>query len=66
MPKPEDKKEYIVEYIALGNSMKVTAFDPETLKEVSVVVPPHMSKEESGQLAVRKLTYLLNKRKKPS
>lgn len=66
MPDPEDKKEYIVEYIALGNSMKVTAFDPETLKEASVVVPLGMPKSESGQLAVRKLTYLLTKRKKPS
>lgn len=58
MPREED---YIIEFIAVGNSMKVTAIDPVSLKEAAIVAPIGASREESAQLAVRKLQYLLDK-----
>ncbi len=50
---------YIIEYTILGGSMKVTAFDQKTLREASIVASPNASREESAQLAIRKLQYVL-------
>jgi len=52
---------YIVEYIVIGNSVKATAFDPVTLREVSVVGAREMPRQNLGHLAVRKLLYVLKK-----
>ena len=57
---------FIVEYITLGGSMKVTVFDPETLTEASIIAPPNTSRDEAAKLAVRKLRYLLTKDEKDS
>jgi hypothetical protein len=54
----------IIEYITLGNSMKVTALDPHTLSEVSVVVPPSTERKEAAALAIRKLRYMMTQGKK--
>jgi hypothetical protein len=53
---------YIVEFITVGNSVKVTAFDPETLTEATVVGAPSVAREELAALAVRKLRYVIDKR----
>jgi len=54
-------KEYIVEFYAVGNSVKVSAIDPETLTEVSIVGSPKATKAELKKLAVQKLEYVMNK-----
>lgn len=41
--------------------MKVTALDPETLREASVIASPNASRHETAQLAIRKLAYVLGK-----
>ncbi len=52
---------YIVEFIALGKSVKVTAVDPKSLKEVSIVGDAKASQQQLAELAIRKLNYVLNK-----
>lgn len=56
-----EQEGYIVEYTHIGNSVKVTAFDPSSLTEASVIAPANATKEQMTQLAVRKLQYLLGK-----
>lgn len=53
---------YIVEYVALGGSVKVTAFDPATLTEASIIAPTSASQHDMATLAIRKLDYVLGKR----
>lgn len=55
---------YIIEYIALGKSVKVTAFDPETLTEVSIVGSTSTSKKQLAKIAIRKLIYVIEKNSK--
>lgn len=57
---------YIIEFVAVGRSVKVTAFDPVSLKEVSVIGTPSVPRKQLAELAVRKLQYVLNKDKDPS
>ncbi len=57
------KTGYIVEYHAVGKSVKVTAIDPATLLEVSIVGTPRASRKQLAELAVRKLRYMQKKDK---
>lgn len=50
---------YIVEFYSLGGSVKVTAIDPDTGREVSIVGAPAAGRQDLAQLAVRKLKYVL-------
>lgn len=52
---------YIVEYVVIGKSVKVTAFDPATLKEVSIIGAVTTTKKQLAKLAVRKLVYMIGK-----
>ena len=52
---------YIIEYVVIGNSVKATAIDPATMKEVSVIGATNMPKKQLAKLAVRKLIYMLDK-----
>jgi len=52
----------IYEFIQVGNSVKVTAVDPVTFLEVSIVGSPLVSDAELMRLARRKLDYVLAKR----
>lgn len=52
---------YIVEYVVIGNSVKVTAFDPVSLREVSIVGASTVTKEQLAKLAIRKLVYMNEK-----
>lgn len=52
---------YIVEFHQIGGSIKVTAFDPATLTEVSIVGSPTVTQQQLAELAVRKLRYVLEK-----
>ena len=59
-----DDTHYIIEFVTLGNATKVSAIDPVTLKEVSLMGAPTTSKEQLTRLAVQKLEYMLEKQKK--
>ena len=54
----------LVEFQTIGNSVKVTAIDPATLVEVSIVGPASAGDEELSRNAVNKLRYMLARRGK--
>ncbi len=58
-----DKQEYLLEFRQIGGSVKATAIDPETGAEVSVIAPAHTAESELSALAIRKLRYVLAKKK---
>lgn len=49
------------EYIQQGSYVKVTAVEPKTLIEASVVVPASLSQEQMQLLALRRLKYVMDK-----
>ena len=53
-----DDDSYIIEYTVLGGSMKVTAFDPKTLKESVIVCSPNANRDDMAKLAIRKLHHV--------
>lgn len=57
---------FLIEFIQMGNSVKVCALDPETATEVSIVAPKNISQKEMEQTAIRKLLYVLNKQQNES
>ena len=58
------KSEYYIEFYPLGNSVKVSAVDPVTLKEAVIIGPANASKTDLQNLAIKKLNYLLMKDQK--
>lgn len=59
----ESGKEVLIEMYQVGNSVKVTAVDPETQIEVSIVGSPSVGEEMLKRNAVNKLLYVLRKRR---
>jgi len=57
-----DEQGYIIEFHQVGNAVKVSAMDPHTLTEVSMVGSPGLSDAELTRLVVRKLEYVIAKR----
>ena len=55
-------REVILEFQRLGNIVKVTATDSETLVEVSIQGPAQASEAELRRTAIDKLNYVLRKR----
>ncbi len=55
---------YIIEFVSMGNMVKVSAIDPVTKREVSIVGDPAAGKEALSRLAVRKLQYVMSRKKK--
>lgn len=55
------EQDYIVEFVKIGKTMKVSAIDPVTLREVSMVASPRFSRSYLARLAIRKLEYVLAK-----
>lgn len=57
-------EEYIVEFLRVGDSVKVSAIDPKTGMEASIVAPAHgVTQKQMQDVAVKKLNYVLNKSK---
>jgi hypothetical protein len=56
--------DYIIEFTQVGANVKVTAIDPKTLTEVSIVGGAQYSQEFLTRQAVRKLEYVLAKAEK--
>ena len=52
---------YIIEFHRIGNAVKVSAIDPATLTEVSIVGVPGVGDTELTCLVIRKLEYMLAK-----
>ncbi len=57
----EDKEGFIVETTRIGNAIKVTAIDPVSMREVSIVGSPKASPKELSSLAIRKLKYVMER-----
>jgi len=55
-------REVILEFQRLGNVVKVTATDAETLVEVSIQGPATASEADLRRTAIDKLNYVLRKR----
>jgi Domain of unknown function (DUF6898) len=58
---PRDTDGYIIEFVSMGNAVKVSAIDPATLTEVSIVGPANIGREELKRTVVKKLLYVMNK-----
>jgi GTP-binding protein EngB required for normal cell division len=58
-----EEEGYIIEFHRVGNAVKVTAMDPATLTEVSMIGPSNAGDTELTRLVVRKLEYMLAKRR---
>lgn len=52
---------YYIEFYALGNSVKVTAIDPHTGLEATIVAPANANKEYMKQQAAAKLERKLKR-----
>ena len=57
-------REVILEFHNVGKALKVSAVDPATLREVSIVGDPAVGKETLKRVAIRKLDYVLNREAK--
>lgn len=51
-----------LEFQRVGQFVKVTAIDPESLTEVSIMGPPSASEDTLGRNAMRKLAYVLGRK----
>ena len=58
--------EALLEFHRIGNSVKVTAVDPVSLIEVSIVGDPNAGETALAHAAVRKLRYVLGRRRSAS
>lgn len=59
-----DPSKVIYEFVQIGSALKVTAVDPDTMTEVSIVGDPAASQDALERTALRKLQYVLAKRGK--
>ena len=57
----QEHEDYIIEFITVGQAMKVTAIDPVSLREVSIVGNPKASRRELADAAIQKLKYVMAK-----
>ena len=52
-------REALIEFAQVGNCVKVSAIDPQTRTEVSIVGPTTASRAHLTRTAVKKLYYVL-------
>lgn len=62
-PSPGGAAEALLEFHRIGNSVKVTAVDPVSLIEVSIVGDPNAGETALAHAAGRKLRYVLGRRR---
>lgn len=55
---------YLIEFRQVGNVIKVSAIDPVTTTEASIVVPAGkgLSRKDMSQLAIKRLEFVLKKK----
>ncbi|MGB0629481.1 MAG: DUF6898 family protein [Alphaproteobacteria bacterium] len=63
MAKTGTGREVLIEFQQIGNAVKVTAIDPDTMVEVSIMGPPSAGQETLKRNAINKLNYVLSKNK---
>lgn len=56
-----NERHYLIEFYALGNSVKATAIDPETGVEATILGAAHTSREYLKSQAVKKLERKLKR-----
>ena len=54
----------IIEFVQVGAYVKVSAIDPVSLFEVSIVGDPSASRNTLEQIAIKKLKFVLSKKQK--
>ena len=54
-------EEILFEYVRQGSYVKVTAIEPKTMIEASVVVPANLTQEQMQIQALRRLKYVMEK-----
>jgi len=59
----EDTAEAIIEFQTIGQTVKVSAIDPATLTEVSIVAPASATERQMTDTVLKKLHYVLARRK---
>lgn len=59
-----DENSVIIEFYSVGAYVKVSAIDPRTLVEVSIVGDPQRGESALRQAVLRKLRYVMEKREK--
>ena len=57
----EENDGYIIEFITIGNAVKVTAVDPASMREACIIGIANASQKQLAELAIRKLKYILHK-----
>lgn len=62
MTDPLANREIIIEMQPYGNLIKVTAFDAESLTEVSIQAPAGTSQDIMKRNAVKRLEYVMRKK----
>ena len=60
------REPYLIEFVRVGNTVKVSAVDPVTMIEVSMVGPANAGRETLKRHAVRKLEYVIDKKRWPA
>ena len=63
MPESDDS-DFLIEFVRIGNSVKVSAIDPATGVEASIAGPAYLGEARLSSNAIAKLRYVLA-RKKP-
>lgn len=56
-----DTGEYLIEFIQIGNSVKVSAVDAVSGREVSIIGPATASRDHLKRVAINKLKFILSK-----
>lgn len=59
----DERGDAIIEFQTIGSTVKVSAVDPATLVEVSIVAPVKASQREMTLAVLNKLRYVLARRK---
>jgi hypothetical protein len=59
----ENMREVLFELRRVGNSVRVNAIDPVTNIEVTIIGDPRFGEEALKRTAMRKLTYVIAKRR---
>ncbi len=60
---PGEGREVLFEFVVQGNSVKVTAIDPDSGTEASIVGPASAARHTLEAAAARKLLYVLKKQR---
>lgn len=65
MPK-ESGQGYLIEFVRIGNSVKVSAIDPVTGQEAAIIGPAAAGESVLSRQAIAKLKYVMDKSRKSS